>query len=225
MTPLLLALGVGLVLFGAIVLIRYSDRPGGTLKWLGLEVSSKGAGLPLIALGIAALALTTTRGSKPEADGAPSPSAGTSAGAPVAIPPAENAAAATAPACVATLMGSVAAERRTTVEVGMRDLDVVSPPQPLDLPFALALTENGSPVGAIRLRLYRGSDAGSHLFKVEAAVDAACRQAALSNASRGGDPRSLPNWDTLRLRLGQHDYSLRIGAEEQIRVGSFSRAS
>ena len=33
-------LGVVLIAFGAVVLLRYSDRPGGTLKWRGAEVTS-----------------------------------------------------------------------------------------------------------------------------------------------------------------------------------------
>ena len=222
MATLLLAVGVGLVIFGAVVLIRYSDRPGGSLKWMGMEISSKGAGLPLIALGIAAIAFTITRPAatgedpSPAAPGAPGTTSlarlTTEGGEPV-------------PECLAAVVAAVPAERMATVEVGMRDLDVVSSPQPLDLPVALLLTENGSPVGAVRLRLYRGTDQSSDLFKVEAAVDASCQPAALHNTSRGGDPRTLTNWDTLRLRLGAADYHLRIGTGgEQVRL-NFSRAS
>lgn len=48
----LTVLGFLLVVVGVLVLVRYSKAPGGTVKFLGLEVSSGGAGLPLIALGI-----------------------------------------------------------------------------------------------------------------------------------------------------------------------------
>lgn len=49
--PVLLLLGVVLVTFGAVMLLRFPDRPGGTIRLQGLEVSSIGAGLPLIVLG------------------------------------------------------------------------------------------------------------------------------------------------------------------------------
>jgi hypothetical protein len=48
----LTVLGFLLVVVGVFVLVRYSKAPGGTIKFVGLEVSSGGAGLPLIALGI-----------------------------------------------------------------------------------------------------------------------------------------------------------------------------
>lgn len=51
----LLIVGVALVLFGGFVLIRMPTRPGGTIKTKWFEVSSVGAGLPLIVLGVAAI--------------------------------------------------------------------------------------------------------------------------------------------------------------------------
>jgi hypothetical protein len=213
MSYLLLAIGVGLILFGAVVLLRYSDRPGGTLRWLGLEVSSKGAGLPLIVLGIGCIAFAVAHPSAAEREARGDSAAPLPAGRGGAVS-----------GCFASLVGSVPADRVMNVEAGMRDLDVISPPQPLDAPFSLLFTENGEPIGAVRLRLYRGSDSSSHLFKVEAAMDAACRPAAIRNATRSGDPRNLVNWDTLRLRLGATDYDLRVGASETIRV-NFTRGS
>ncbi len=52
MQIVLIVLGFLLVGTGVLVLVRYAKAPGGTIKWLGLEVSSGSAGLPLIALGI-----------------------------------------------------------------------------------------------------------------------------------------------------------------------------
>jgi hypothetical protein len=49
--------GVALVVFGAFVLVRFPDRPGGRLVWHGVEVSSVGAGFPLIVLGVVAIAI------------------------------------------------------------------------------------------------------------------------------------------------------------------------
>ncbi len=51
----LLIVGLGLVVFGAFVLIWMPTRPGGTIGTRWFEVSSVGAGLPLIVLGVAAI--------------------------------------------------------------------------------------------------------------------------------------------------------------------------
>src|SRR5206468_4767386 len=51
---LLVGIGLALVAFGALILLRFPDRPGGRLRLAGMEVSSVGAGLPLVALGVAA---------------------------------------------------------------------------------------------------------------------------------------------------------------------------
>ena len=58
----LLGLGIAVAVFGAFVLVRFPERPGGTISWKGLNISSKGAGLPLIALGVAAAAFAVVRG-------------------------------------------------------------------------------------------------------------------------------------------------------------------
>ena len=58
---ILLIIGVALVLFGALVLLRFPDRPGGRIGWHGFEVNSVGAGLPIIALGVVAIAFASVR--------------------------------------------------------------------------------------------------------------------------------------------------------------------
>lgn len=54
---ILLVVGVGVVALGALVLLLFPDRPGGKIAWQGVEVSSIGAGLPLIVVGLAAIAI------------------------------------------------------------------------------------------------------------------------------------------------------------------------
>ena len=44
------------------MLLRYPERPGGKIGWQGFEVSSVGAGLPLIAVGVAAVAMSAGGG-------------------------------------------------------------------------------------------------------------------------------------------------------------------
>ncbi|MGH4024218.1 MAG: hypothetical protein ACRDRV_06495 [Pseudonocardiaceae bacterium] len=53
MVIVIVVLGMGLVALGAVVLMRYPDRPGGVIRFHNVEVGSKGAGLPLIVLGAA----------------------------------------------------------------------------------------------------------------------------------------------------------------------------
>ncbi|MGH8898717.1 MAG: PASTA domain-containing protein [Egibacteraceae bacterium] len=57
MTALLL-LGIALAGFGVLTLFKFPDRPGGTIRLHRMEISSAGAGLPLIAFGITAMAFS-----------------------------------------------------------------------------------------------------------------------------------------------------------------------
>lgn len=225
----LIAVGIALIVFGGVVLLRYSDRPGATVKWLGtMEMSSAGAGLPLIGLGVVCLVLAIVpnpiRGSSDTSKDAADetaveevePSADTSVRPGVARTVVD--------ACFAPVIGSLPEDRVGRVEVGMREMDVIRPDQSRDEPFGVILTENGEGIGAIRFRRYAGSNSSEDLYKVEAIVDSSCQPVSrLRNVSRGGDPRALVNWDVLGMRLGDHEYQLRIGGETGIGVGPFTR--
>jgi hypothetical protein len=66
----LLVVGLAVLIFGAVILLFLPHRPGGTITLPGkVEVSSKGAGLPLIVVGIATVAYSAT----PNDDSGPSP--------------------------------------------------------------------------------------------------------------------------------------------------------
>lgn len=56
----LLVIGIVLVIFGALVLVKFPDKAGGKITWLGVEISSTGAGLPLIVLGVVTMTLAAT---------------------------------------------------------------------------------------------------------------------------------------------------------------------
>jgi hypothetical protein len=208
----LLLLGIALLAFGALVLLKYSDRPGGTIKSFGVEVSSAGAGLPLIALGVGFIAFAAVRFSP------------TSRGTDVRGTPAETTAKlqASDTSCVAALLSGVSRDRVDTVEVGMQGVEVIGSHQTLNTPFVLLLTENGQRIGAMRIRLYQASNSSGDLYKIEQAIDAGCANVEQMRNSRGGNPRDLMNWDTLRATLGAHQYDLRIGGEGNITV-SFTR--
>jgi hypothetical protein len=217
-----IGLGIALVLFGAVVLLRYSDRPGGTVKWFGLELTSAGAGLPLIALGIGcAMFAFVGPVQQPTPRVVHQQGATTDAGHSAASVAASVGADDTTDCLRLAALGP---DRVDTVEAGMRDVQLLGPHQPLDRPFGVVFTDGGRRVGAIRLRLYRASDSSADLYKIEAVVDAACRPVErLRNTSRGGDPRELVNWDTVRLHFGDHDYDLRVGGNGDVQAGHFTR--
>ena len=71
--PVLLVVGLALIVFGAFVLIRMPLRPGGTIKTKWFEVSSVGAGLPLIVLGVAAIVVARVDPFEPDPSPTPTP--------------------------------------------------------------------------------------------------------------------------------------------------------
>jgi hypothetical protein len=218
---LLLALGGALLVFGAVVLIRYSDRPGGTVKWLGMELTSSGAGLPLIGLGIGCIVLAVVRW---PAAAPPNPAGGPAPGASGPAPETLGAATPAGDSSECARVRALPADRVDTVEAGMRDVELLGAHERLEPPFGVVLTDGGRPVGALRLRRFASSGSPTVLFRIEAAVDAGCRPVReLRNTGRGGDPRELLNWDTVRLRLGGREYDLRVGGEGTVGVGQFGR--
>jgi hypothetical protein len=95
-----------------------------------------------------------------------------------------------------------------TIEAGSRDIDVVGSDEPKGEPVWLAFTDGGQPIGGLRFRFYPSTS----LFKIEKVVDAQCRSLEpVANVSRGDDPRTLQNWDTVRLRFDDALYNLRLG--------------
>ena len=207
----LAVMGAALIVFGAIVLMKFSDRPGGSIKALGAEVSSAGAGLPLIALGVGCIGWAATHWPQSVPSRTTEPAGVATSAAVVPATPRDT-------GCVAALLAP-AAGRVDTVEAGMQSVEVVGAHERLDLPFAIVLTDNGKPVGVIRARLYRANNASADLYKIEDAVDARCATVTtMVNSSRGGNPKELINWDTLRITFGAHKYDIRVGGEGNISV-------
>lgn len=206
----LLALGVILIVFGAVILLRYSDRPGGTIKWMGAEVSSTGAGLPLIALGVACVIFGVKAYTPVDDHTKPKPE-----------PP--SIAVTTNDSCLVGLLDSIPPERIGTFEVGGQG-EVVGAHVAVKSPFALLLTENGKRIGALRLALYAAKNHADDVYKIERSVDARCIEVTdIQNVSRGGDPRRLINFDTMGETLPSGRYQLRIGGEGGIYVSEFVR--
>lgn len=204
----LLAAGVGLVLFGALVLLRFPDRPGGRIAWQGVEVSSVGAGLPLIALGIAAIGFGATQsGGDDNTEGGSASPAGIVASESHPCP---------------DLFAGIPRRRVASLEEGVTDRTVVRPSEPKAGAIGLSFTDGGRAVGALRI-VYLPANG---LFKVERLVDPRCRSVTTyENFDRpDSDPGTLQNYDTLAFVLGGRRYALRANGGTDIRF-NFLRAA
>jgi hypothetical protein len=115
----LVIVGTALVGLGALVLLKFPDRPGGKVAWYGFEVNSVGAGLPLIVLGVVAIAIA-----------GPIQFSGAKSASPAVTPGAEP--------------GStgVPAERTVTLEEGTNNRDIIQVDQPKDQPISIKFTQN-----------------------------------------------------------------------------------
>jgi len=206
----LLAVGIAVAVFGGLVLLKFPERPGGRIAWHGFEVSSVGAGMPLIVVGVAAVAIAALRGGNAVSStghpGNSSPTVSTSA---------------SGPSTGCSVFQGVPKGRVKPVEDGASALTVIGADQSKTGPFVLKLTENGKSIGAIRARWI----ASGSLFRVESVVDASCKPTeSFSNASRSSDRHVLQSYDELRLRLGTRSYTLSLGiANGTIQVDHFER--
>jgi hypothetical protein len=202
---ILLVIGVVLVVFGGLVLLLFPDRPGGKLGWQGFEVSSVGAGLPVIVVGVVAVGFAALHGN------------GFGFGGPSAVS-ASSGSSATA-GCLGKVFHGIPAARESTLEVGASADSLVRPGQPVAGPVGLRLTDGGKTVGGIAFSYFEESQ----LIKVAAVVDAGCKPVSdlLDVDSPSRDPLALVNWDTLRMRLQGRLYYLRLGSAPQLE-GSFT---
>lgn len=188
----LVIVGITLVALGALVLLKFPDRPGGKVAWHGFEVNSVGAGLPLIVLGVVAIAIAG----------------------PIQLSKAKPAFPAVTPGAEPGSAGSPA-ERIVTLEDGTHDRDIIQVDQPKDQPISIKFTQNGRALGALTLLPFPKD----RLFKVQDVVDAQNRPVVeYSNASRGGPKNVLQNWDTFHVRFENKIYLLRLGGFDTIRV-------
>jgi hypothetical protein len=78
----LLVIGIVLVIFGGLVLVKFPDKPGARIHWRGVEIRSTSAGLPLIVLGLMTMALMAIWSNERSPEVEPTPSSIT------ALPPA-----------------------------------------------------------------------------------------------------------------------------------------
>jgi hypothetical protein len=196
---ILLVVGVAVVGLGAFILLLFPDRPGGKIAWQGVEVSSIGAGLPLIVVGIAAIAIAGG-GAIGEDDGTGGERAvvaengengdsGDQTGSDLACPDLPQARVVEVPQGANALIVAGAAESKTE-------------------PFVLHLIDDNQTVGALAARLLQ-----TQLFEIQSFVDADCQPAVVEAVEPGGAPLdALPNYVNVSIpELMGRSYILNIG--------------
>jgi hypothetical protein len=199
----LLFVGVGVVVLGGLVLLLFPDRPGGKIAWQGVEVSSLGAGLPLIVVGIVAIALASGGAAGGDGDD---------------------------PVLEASTNGMTASTGRTTSAFdcpGLPKENVVNVPQgeayalvagsaepKAAEPFVLHFIDDGQTVGALA-----ASWTESGVFLIHRFVDAECRDSEVVSLPGRAPLDALPNATNVLIPdLMGRSYTLVVNSSAEIRA-------
>ncbi len=214
----LVGIGLALVAFGALVLLRFPDRPGGRLRFGGMEVSSVGAGLPLVALGVAAVAVGVLH--QPSTPTDTGGGAGGTGGGSGAHPPEPG----FVSECMAAFLAAdpaVAGDRQRQLNEGLEDVDVLGPNEPKQTEFGLVLAD-GDPVGVVKTSY----DIATERFRFDAMVDRECHPMEWTAPGIPGlNSQRVGNHTTLRLKAGSVVYllELKAGSEVEMELHRFER--
>ena len=201
MNFIVMVVGIGLMIFGALVLLKFPYRPGGKITWGGIEISSMGAGLPLIVLGVICIVISST-GISPEDLCKIYPD--------ICNGKSEN------------CFEGIPEDRVATMEEGAKYIQLIGPHQSKDEAIAINFTENRKPIGAIKF--YYMFD--NKFFKVDSIVDSECKPIEdYENVNRGGDKHVLQSWDTLQIQFGDHTYELSLDYHDGTINAEFKRVS
>lgn len=212
----LVILGAALIVLGAVTLFWFPDRPGGVVRFHGVEVDSKGAGLPLMVVGaaLAVAAVVVPGGTQDTSEGS---SAGSSdsgdAGPEVAgldvVPQTD---------CTKRFFvqdPAVDAARVRSVELDAEDRLVLAPGERQDTPFGMVLSDTLSAtapqvLGAVKL--FHRPGVGFHVIGV--VDEQTCQPVGVSRASDPGvpAPAALGDYVWVLLRLGGQPYVLLLNS-------------
>lgn len=217
----LLVIGIVLVIFGALVLVKLPDKAGGKVSWLGVEISSTGAGLPLIVLGVVTMTLAATLSN----DGSPLPQARPSVpeqpASPGQAPSPNDSQAGSAglrspDGCFQDYFQGVPLDRVSVVEAGADNRPVIRADQPKSEPLGLQFNDNGAPLGGMRLTFFMTDN----IFKIQSVVDAQCQPFdTFLNLDKADQPKMIPlNYSTLRLQFENGSYNLTLDGGETIKI-------
>jgi hypothetical protein len=206
--PLVVALGVAVTTLGAVVLLRFPDRPGGAIRFHNMEVSSKGAGLPLIVLGAAlAVAAVTVVPNATNDTGGTSEESGVSG---LAVAPQTN--------CTRKYFAQpplVGSSRVRSVELDATDRRVLGVGERQDTEFGLVFSDTLSstvPQVLGAMKLFRRPGVGFHVMSV---VDQqTCQPIVMSLASDPGVPApdALGSYVRVIFALGGKSYVLLLNS-------------
>jgi hypothetical protein len=132
-----------------------------------------------------------------------------------------SSASASTDACLASAFPDIPAARVKRVHDGVTAYTLLGPSDPKSGDIGILLLSDGNTVGALGLRFIQEGE----FFTIRQVFDAGCAPVTdFANASRGGDPRVLQNWDEASLRLGGQSYLLRLGySGGEVSVGHFRR--
>jgi hypothetical protein len=113
--------------------------------------------------------------------------------------------------------------RVKTLEAGSKNITIIEPEESKTDLLGIQFTENGEPIGAIRLSFFPHND----MFKIAAVMNAKCQEiATYRNETRGQDKNVLQNWDSLAIQFENDTYALRLGyGSGEIRANYFRRIS
>jgi hypothetical protein len=202
----LVTIGVLLILFGGVVLLRFPDRPGGQIEFHGVKIDSRSAGLPLIVLGLTAVVLAVL------VDKQPAPTASTSTASPTgttgqqvtSTPTTSRDATSTAgPASSAGPASCINEHLETepSVHINLRTrLPEGQTAQLIGRPAALILMQDTEITGAIRLQY---QPVGQPTLTVIDVVDGSCRPGTSM-------VQEVHNGFTVRLVLADRQYRLAV---------------
>lgn len=192
----LVIVGIAVVVLGALILLLFPDRPGGKIAWHGAEVSSIGAGLPLVVVGIAAIVIAgggVIGGG--DDDGADVAGAG------------GNGASAMETGTVLECPNQPEA-RVVDVPQGAKGLTVAGPAESKTEPFVLRFIDDNQTVGMLTARKLP-----SDIFQIESFVDGDCQTSEITSVEPGSAALdAIPNQSTVMIpALMGRSYILVVG--------------
>jgi hypothetical protein len=205
----LVTIGILLIVFGGLVLLRFPDRPGGVFEFRGVRVQSVGAGLPLIVLGLVAVILAALQGvAKPEQSGSRS-TRSSSVSATYTLPPASSAvgvSSATSPGgpgeCLEEHLDTEP-KVNSAFQTRLPEGETVKLQTMVD--SAVILMVGGKTTGAVRFK-YAGG-VGPSVLTVYDVVDASCRPGTWESAE-------IHEGFLVTVALPDHRYELTISYPE-----------
>ena len=177
---------------------------------LGLEVSSVGAGLPLIALGVLVVALAVSQERGRDQPAAPQGAAVRGQQRIIGAAP--------TPACITEFFVRppvVASHRRRVLLAEVEDVVVLKRAEPKREEFGLVLVEQSNVIGAVKMSY----DIDTQRFRIDGLIDARCRRADwTAPAMPGSNPSIVNNYTAPRLMLGDREYVLGLKAADFVEL-------